>query len=537
MFSQQSPPYREKILKRACDFALSGLIKQMPGFIYWKNVNSEYMGCNQNLAKLSKLSNTQDIVGMMDGDFTWGQEDASSFIEDDQEIMRSGKMKATIHQLPIDSSCGEKMWVRTEKIPLYEDGFAIGVMGIAVDITEQKVAEKNLVKEKYKAELADRSKSEFIANISHDLRTPLGGIMGISQLLTERNYEANELAEFTSYLSQSVNTLNDMIASILDFSKLEAGKIVLKFETLNLETIIQQIFYELSQKMAGNTKVRLLLDYSRNIPRMIVSDRQCLVRILLNLLTNAINFTRLGHVLVSMSMISKDDDTVKLMIVVTDTGCGIPSDKLEFIFQKFNRLDASYSSEISGYGLGLTIVQDLVEYLDGDISVESAVGVGSSFTLCMPLELPANSSENWLQKHTSVFANVKVTIIDDYEVSANNIATHLLADDVNCVSSYEAMISLVHTNIDTNVIHIILMDDLLIEVDYLEVLGKLKANKMTEQCMLVLISGYNSKYSRAKLNDLGFFGCILKPFSSTELNNKLMEYVENWSKNIEVLNG
>lgn len=188
-------------------YNLEYIIANMPGYVYWKNSNSEYMGCNNNLAKLSGLNDRLEIVGKTDFDFAWGKDEAEKFQKDDHLVMQHKATLTTEYQLPIKNSVRDFIYVRTDKMPLYNENHKIiGVLAIAVDITEQKTLEKNLVAEKEKAELLSQTKTEFIRNMEHDIRTPFGGIYTIAAMLEEMEMDSSK-KEYLHAISACANEL------------------------------------------------------------------------------------------------------------------------------------------------------------------------------------------------------------------------------------------------------------------------------------------------------------------------------------------
>jgi two-component system aerobic respiration control sensor histidine kinase ArcB len=280
-------------------FDLDYIIANMPGFIYWKNEKFQYMGCNNNLAKISGLKNRKEIIDKTDYDFEWGKGNAEEFIEDDKYVMGTRQIKVTEYQLPIKRADGNHLYVRTEKRPFYsKQGDVIGVLAIAVDITDQKLLEQKLEQEKIKAEVSSQAKTEFIRNMEHDIRTPFSGIYSIAKILEDKENN-DEKKEYISAIAQCAKELLDYCNSIIDFAKLESGTLPVLAKKFDLKKLVESIII-IETPAAKNMHLNLRMDYSVNCPTIMIGDQFRIQRILINLISNAIKFTEKGYVQISV---------------------------------------------------------------------------------------------------------------------------------------------------------------------------------------------------------------------------------------------
>jgi PAS domain S-box-containing protein len=292
---------------------------------------------------------------------------------------------------------GDAIWVRTNAKPLIKDGNVAGVMGVLTFITDLKEAERKLRETNHRlkkavlkanemaaqAEYANKTKSQFLANMSHELRTPLNSVIGFSDiLLNEVKGELNDSQKkYVTNINKGGKHLLDLINSILDLSKIEAGKLELVYENFNLYFVfseIESIILPQAQKKSIDLEIEI-----QDEGIEINADKSKIKQAIFNLLSNAIKFTdKNGKI--SMSARKVDRDFVE--VAVKDTGIGIPDDKLDKIFDPFMQADASTSRKYGGTGLGLPLVKKYIEKHAGQIWVESEVGKGSTFTFTIPME-------------------------------------------------------------------------------------------------------------------------------------------------------
>lgn len=254
----------------------------------------------------------------------------------------------------------------------------------------QLIQERNIEIQQKAEQLAQstRYKSEFLANMSHELRTPLNSILLLSRLMAENEELEEEYKEYADVIQSSGQGLLSLIDEILDLSKIEAGKMQLEIDSVNLEEVINDMRY-LFNPLAREKNLTLSFTSDKDVPSVITTDKMRLEQILKNLLSNAFKFTKTGSISVSISVNSAQKN---IIFKVTDTGIGIANDKLEMIFDAFQQADGSTKRKFGGTGLGLSISKELARLLNGDIKVSSVENVGSEFILTIPLNFDENTT-------------------------------------------------------------------------------------------------------------------------------------------------
>lgn len=251
-------------------------------------------------------------------------------------------------------------------------------IGIIRDITERRRAERDILEASEAAENASRTKSEFLANMSHEIRTPLNAMIGATDLLFETDID-DEQMKLLEMMHSSGESLLTLINNILDISRIEAGRITLEKIHFNLNDLLKRICDTLSVR-SSEKNLEMTYEIKPGVPHHLLGDPNRLMQILVNLIGNAIKFTEKGSIRVSVEDMETTGNNPILKFSISDTGIGIPSAKLESIFNTFTQADASVTRKFGGTGLGLAISRKLIHLMQGDISVDSTRGEGSTFS-------------------------------------------------------------------------------------------------------------------------------------------------------------
>ena len=396
--------------KLSYDFILlKNTIRYSPGFMYLKDKNSVYLMCNENFSKVAGLKNPEEIAGKTDFDLAWSDTESELFIKGDVEVL-SGKAKINFEESQKQAD-GKTRIVLANKVPMYDEkNNIIGILGNYVDITDRKELENDLIETKVQAQVANKVKTAFLANMSHDIRTPLTGIISMSEVLMA-DVNLRTMENVKAIYESSVHLLN-MLNQILDFIQSESVgfRDLQKVEIFSIREIVKDVLA--LYKAKSKTKNLLLLsEISKDVPNYIKTKPTFIHKILVNLVGNALKFTDSGYVKIAVWL---DENLSNLSFSVSDTGKGIPDDKKETVFEWFEKLTPSYKGYEHGTGLGLATVKNAIEALNGNINITDNEGGGTIFTCKIPIEIiyaendvtPEYASDNIFDKESLRATNV-----------------------------------------------------------------------------------------------------------------------------------
>ncbi len=429
---------------------------------------------------------------------------------------------------------------------VYKDdrGNVLGAVVVARDITEQKRIEKELTEAKVFAELATeiaeeakikaecaahvaedavKSKQQFLSNMSHEIRTPMNAIIGFTKVVLKTELTSKQ-KEYLTAIKMSGDALIVLINDILDLAKVDAGKMTFVQTPFKMALSLSAMLHLFETKIQEKNLL-LIKEYDSRIPEVLVGDPVRLHQIILNLVSNAVKFTTHGKITVNVRLHSEDAETVTLKFAVTDTGIGIPPNKIEKIFENFQQATSGTSRLYGGTGLGLAIVKQLVEPQGGSIHVKSKVDEGSTFSFILPFQKTkanAEAVEELVELDTEI-KNIKILVVED--IALNQLLMKTLLDDFGFERDIAANGKIAIEKLQTKLYDIILMDLQMPEMNGFEATQYIR-NIMKSNIPIIALTADVTTVDLAKCKAVGMNDYIAKPVDERLLYSKIIGLVK-----------
>lgn len=483
-------------------------------FVVFNRAGEELLGYNR-----------KDLLGKNDFDF-FPPEQATYFVKKDREVLNGEKDILDIPEEVIKTAKKGIRILHTRKVCIRgADGVTKYLLGISEDITEAKEMERILIEGKQKAEELNTMKDQLLHNTSHEMRTPLNGIMGFAEIISGSEEAPEEIRGYARKIYNSGNHLLGIIKDILALAKIGSGNDKVTKNPINLYNILHVVGDLLTVDIQNN-QVEFAIDYSARLPKEFVADGEKIQQIITNLVSNAVKFSHKGQVKIRVDCGETIGSSVDCLIHVSDTGFGIQKEKLHLLFKRFSQVDGSSTRKYGGTGLGLAISQSLAQLMDGEITVASEYGEGTTFTLRLPLTI--NHEKRIISgKKVIKTCNAKVLIVDD-DPTATELCAVILGI-IGCKTDIAKNGKIALDMLDKNNYDVILMDCHMPEMDGFEATKAIRGKEKQTQKHVPIIALTAAAFEEdgIKCSEIGMDDYISKPMKMADLENKIIKWTKH----------
>jgi PAS domain S-box-containing protein len=477
------------------------------------DLEENVLHANQTFCKMSGWE-LKDLVGKKAIDLLLDESDKEKLLKK-SESRKSGISDS--YELKFQRPNGEYRWWFVSGAPNYNDkNELVGSIGIHLDITDQKMLEVELIRQREEAEKSKRAKETFFANMSHEIRTPMNAIVGMCEQLGDKSLNDQQV-KYIKAIQNSASHLMVIIKDILDLSKLEAGKMTIESIGFKPKNIVDHVFAMMIDKAESKGLDLAILNCDSKIKEILIGDPIRISQILLNLLSNAIKFTEKGNVSFQCDLVSENAKEQVIKFIIMDTGIGMEESFIKSNFEKYVQEDTTITRKYGGTGLGLSITKELIQLMGGDLQIESQKGVGTKVSVQLkflkgsesdlPMDLPFSIDYGILK-------GKRVLVVDDNEFNrllANTILEH---HDIVCssaVNGEDAVSLLKRDSYD-----LVLMDVQMPVMDGI-MATKIIREELKLTLPIVALTAFAMQGDMEKFLSKGMDGFLAKPFKENEL--------------------
>jgi PAS domain S-box-containing protein len=519
---------------------LTAILDSTPDIIFCKDLNSLTTECNR-ASEIYFNVPKNEIIGKADTDaLGWTPEIQKQHTEADRKVMN--EKNVLVVEEYIQSPNGEMRFFETIKSPLIHDGKVTGLVGMSRDITRRKAAEEE-------AKSASEAKSRFVANMSHEMRTPMNVIVGLTDLMLEEEDIPGKIKGILKKINTAGNTLMGLINDVLDISKVEAGKMELMPVQYDVPSLLNDII-SLNIIRIEEKPITFRLEIDDELPCTLFGDELRVKQILNNLLSNAFKYTKEGTVTLEVDCRREGrrlGDTVWIDFTVSDTGIGIRKEDMEKLFTDYNQVDTRANRTIEGTGLGLSITKKFVELMGGEISVESEYGKGTVFHACVRqgfvTEKPIGKETveslrgfRYIENKNQVYERLvrpdlsyaRVLVVDDFTANLDVAAGMLRKYKINvdCVASGREAVDRIAAG--EPVYDAVFMDHMMSGMDGVEATQAIRAlnTEYAKNIPVIALTGNATAENEQMFLDNGFNAYLPKPFNAMTLDAVIQKWVK-----------
>lgn len=495
------------------------LVENLPVQVLRKDLDGRFTFANRSFCELLGRP-LPEVIGKTDFDF-YPADLAHKYRRDDGRVVETGRLFEAFEKY---EKSGVIRDVQVMKSPVRDaDGNIVGTQVVFWDVTEQKRAELQLALAKEAAESASRAKSTFLATMSHEIRSPLNGIIGMTELVLGTQLTP-EQREYLKVVQDSGDALLMVINDILDFSKIEAGRLSLDQSPFDLRESLGDAVKSLAMR-AHEKGLELACRIRPEVPTAAIGDSARLRQVVVNLVGNAIKFTDAGEVVLDLERQTEMDGKIILHFAVCDTGIGIPADKLSSIFEAFEQVDLSSTRRFGGTGLGLAISSRLVELMGGRIWAESEPGEGSTFHFTACFEVSSEEIVEPLPVPPDAVENLRVLVVDDSATNRRILEEMLRRHGIETVTAASAVsaLDLLRQAAETKrPFRLVLTDAGMPDLDGFALAERIKANPGLAGTVIMMLSSCDRPGDTACCERLGITSYLTKPVKDSELFDAIL---------------